>query len=252
MDNNVLAKIENIEITRQKMLQVMRNLPQQQAMEVSTEAGRRKLLDELVAGELLYLDAVEQKLDQDEEYLATLEEARRGLLQRYAIQKLLGSIQATTEEMTAFYEQNKEHFSSSESVSARHILVDNEDLAKSIKTEIENGLDFSEAAKKYSTCPSKENGGDLGTFEKGRMVPEFEKAAFELEIGQMSDLVKTQFGYHLIVVDAKLPQGTKTIDEVQSQLRQMVSEQKQGEVYYSKLDELKSKYTVEINEEALK
>ena len=87
------------------------------------------------------------------------------------------------------------------SVKASHILVDSEREALNIKREIESGkTSFAEAARKHSKCPSGRNGGDLGFFGRGQMVPEFERAAFTLPVGQVSMPVQTQFGYHLIVV----------------------------------------------------
>lgn len=85
-------------------------------------------------------------------------------------------------------------------VKASHILVSSEGEAKALKSEIEEGASFEELAKKYSKCPSGANGGDLGYFRRGQMVKEFENAAFDTEINQVSDPIKTQFGYHLIKV----------------------------------------------------
>ncbi len=252
MDQNILAQVENVEITKQEMINIIRNLPQEQAMEVSTEEGRKRLLEEMVAGELLYLDAVEHQFEEEEAFQKNLEDAKRGLLQRYAIQRLLQDIVSTDDEMKAYYTRNKSRFLSAEQVRARHILVAAEEEATKIKCEIEEGLDFSEAAKQYSTCPSKERGGDLGVFTKGRMVPEFESVAFALEIGELSDLVKTQFGYHLIMVDEKHSATEMGLEEVASQLNQLVLQEKQADVYEAKLKELKGKYKVEINLEALK
>lgn len=252
MDRNILAKIDETEITRQQMISIMRSLPQQQAQEVATEEGRKRLLEEMVAGELLYMDAVANKFDQEEEFLKNLEEAKKGLLQRYAIQRLLGNVQATSEEIAAFYEENKASFASGATVSARHILVADEDTAFQVKDEIKNGLDFSEAAAKYSTCPSKGDGGNLGSFGRGQMVPEFEEAAFSLPIGELSDLVKTQFGYHLIMVDEKSESGVKSLDEVAGQINQMIAQQKQAKVYDEKISTLKAQHNVELNLEALK
>ncbi len=252
MDRNILAKIDETEITRQQMISIMRNLPQQQAQEVATEDGRLRLLEEMVAGELLYMDAVENKFDEDEEFLQSLEEAKKGLLQRYAIQRLLGAVQATPEEIAAFYEENKDRFGSDSSVAAKHILVADEELAYQVREEIIDGLDFAEAAAKYSTCPSKSEGGSLGKFGRGQMVPEFEEAAFTLEVGQLSDLVKTQFGYHLIMVEEKFEGGVKSLEEVTAQINQMIAGQKQGKIYEDKINDLKSKHKVEMNLEALK
>lgn len=88
-------------------------------------------------------------------------------------------------------------------VRASHILVATEEEAKRIKKEIAEGKDFGAAAMEYSKCPSKAKGGDLGYFGRGMMVPEFDKVVFDLPVGQVSDPVKTQFGWHLILVADK-------------------------------------------------
>ena len=89
-------------------------------------------------------------------------------------------------------------------VKAKHILVDTKAQATKIKTDIDEGGSFDYYAQKYSKCPSKEKGGDLGYFVRGQMVPEFENAAFETPIGEVSDPVKTRFGWHLIKVTRKM------------------------------------------------
>lgn len=86
------------------------------------------------------------------------------------------------------------------SVKASHILVDSKEEANLIKSKIDNGECFETLAKKYSKCPSGENGGDLGYFERGQMVKEFEDTAFNLPVGKVSDPIKTQFGWHIIKV----------------------------------------------------
>lgn len=86
------------------------------------------------------------------------------------------------------------------SVKASHILVDSNAEATAIKSKIDNGASFEAMAMKYSKCPSGKEGGDLGYFERGQMVKEFENAAFTLPIGKVSDPIKTQFGWHLIKV----------------------------------------------------
>ncbi len=88
-------------------------------------------------------------------------------------------------------------------VRASHILVPTLDKAEFLLKEIEKGKSFEELAKKYSSCPSGQDGGDLGFFGKGQMVKEFEDAAFSLKVGEVSKPVKTQFGYHLIKLTGK-------------------------------------------------
>ena len=89
-------------------------------------------------------------------------------------------------------------------VRAKHILVDTENEAWALKSRITEGEDFDKLAKQYSKCPSKEKGGDLGYFNRGQMVPEFEKVAFETPIGGVSDPVKTRYGWHIIKVIRKM------------------------------------------------
>ncbi|MFT5113677.1 MAG: peptidyl-prolyl cis-trans isomerase C [Parasphingorhabdus sp.] len=87
--------------------------------------------------------------------------------------------------------------------SARHILVDSEEKCTSLKGEIENGLDFGEAAKQHSSCPSSRSGGDLGEFSPGQMVPEFDQVVFSGDLNTVHGPVKTQFGFHLLEITSR-------------------------------------------------
>lgn len=86
---------------------------------------------------------------------------------------------------------------------ARHILVDSEESCQALKSEIEGGADFAEIARQHSNCPSGRQGGDLGKFGPGMMVPEFDKVVFSAEVGTVQGPVQTQFGYHLIEVTSR-------------------------------------------------
>jgi len=86
---------------------------------------------------------------------------------------------------------------------ARHILVDSAEKCEELKTQIEDGADFADLAKQHSSCPSSRNGGDLGEFGPGMMVPEFDKVVFSADIGAVQGPVKTQFGYHLLEVTSR-------------------------------------------------
>jgi|GEM_PF-165763 len=131
---------------------------------------------------------------------------------------VVGPIEPTEQELSAYLEEHREDYDTPEEVHARHILIrvpegaSEAEIAQAkkqiedIKKELENGADFAELAKKYSQDPgSAPNGGDLGFFRRGQMVKEFEDAAFSLEPGQISDPVRTQFGFHLIKVEEKKP-----------------------------------------------
>ncbi len=112
----------------------------------------------------------------------------------------INKLKPSEAELKALYENKKSMF---DKVQASHILVDEEGLAKEIKKKLDNGEDFAKLAKEFSTCPSKEKGGDLGYFAKGEMVKEFSDVAFNMEVGQISDPVKTKFGYHIIKLTEK-------------------------------------------------
>ncbi|SHJ42463.1 peptidyl-prolyl cis-trans isomerase C [Dethiosulfatibacter aminovorans DSM 17477] len=246
MENKILAKVNGKEITQSMLDRIMQNIPPQQVAQMKSEEGQKRLLDEVVSGELLYFDAVDKEMDKEKNFIELLEDAKRSLLQRYAVESIIAGVSASDEDAKTYYESNSAQFEKAAEVSARHILVDDEEKIKDVKEEIEGGLDFAEAATKYSSCPSKQAGGTLGSFSKGKMVPEFEEAAFNLEIGQLSEPVKTQFGYHLIMVDSKTEAGTMSFEEVKDGIKQNLLNQKQFEAYNNKVAELKAKYTVEI------
>ena len=152
-----------------------------------------------------------------------------------------------------YYEENKNMFKKDVQVEAAHILFDTKDVKKAneIREEILNGLDFAEAAKKYSKCPSGENGGNLGYFGKGQMVPEFEKAAFSAPLGVITEPVKTQFGYHLILVtdktDSKIPDFKEIKEGLTEHFRQSKITYEMGRV----AEELRKNFEVKIDEEIL-
>lgn len=247
MDNKqVLAVVNDREITQKDVDFVFRNMDPKMAAQFRSEDGRKRLVQELVNQELFYLDAVERGLDLEAEFKVQLDKAKADLLKQYSINKLLSDVSVDEQEIEKYYNENKWQFSTSSSVRAKHILVDSQEEAQRILNEVNEGLSFEDAAEKYSNCPSKAKGGDLGYFPRGRMVPEFEEAAFDLEKGEISQPVETQFGYHLIkVIDKKEP-GTQPFEEVREQIRRHLISEKQQNLYFTKANELKSKYKVEF------
>jgi len=145
----------------------------------------------------------------------------RALRRDYFTQKVAASV--TEESVKAAYDQFVKDFKPVEEVHARHILVATEDEAKAVKAELDGGKPFEVLAMEKTTDPSgKQNGGDLGFFSKGMMVPEFEAVAFTLEPGKISDPVQSQFGWHIIKVEEKRMSAPPPIEQVQQQLGQQV------------------------------
>lgn len=244
MENKVLAVVNNREIKESDVQALLQNLGPN-AARYQGEQGHKQLVEQLILEEMLYSDAVEQGIDTEDKYLATLEQLKKSLLAQYSVSKLLESVTVTEEEINEYYEKNKEAFKSGEAVEASHILVKTEQEANDIKAEIAAGLSFEEAAQKYSSCPSNANGGSLGKFGRGQMVPEFENAAFVLEVGKVSEPVQTQFGYHLIKVTQKEEAKELTLNEVREEVINRVKFEKQNVIYSAKQNLLKEKYPVE-------
>ncbi|MBZ2174417.1 peptidylprolyl isomerase [Schnuerera sp. xch1] len=243
-EKKVLATINGKDITQQDVYAFLNQLPPQTAAQFNSSEGMKRLTNELVNQELLYLDAIENGLDKEEEFKEQLEKVRGNVLKQYAINKLMSGTTTSEEEMEEFYNTQQENFKVPEKVRASHILIDDEEKANSILSEINDGLSFGEAAKKYSTCPSKENGGDLGEFSRGKMVPEFENAAFDMKEGEISEPVKSQFGYHIIKVTGKKEPSISSFEEVKDQIEKHLVGLKQQEKYLNKTNELKDKYEV--------
>ncbi len=245
MENKVLAVVDGREVTQNDLYELLQGIGQN-AGNFQDEEGQKQLINELVMQELLYSEAIAQGLDNDAEFTSALERMQRTLLKQYALNKLLTSIQVTDEEASAFFESHKALFKKPEMATASHILVATEEEANSILDEINEGLDFKEAATKYSNCPSKADGGNLGEFTRGRMVPEFDKVVFDMKVGELAGPIKTQFGYHLIKLDKLSKEDLPTFNEVSAQAKEQCLLAKRQDFYLKKQEELQKVYKVEV------
>ncbi|HHV17332.1 MAG TPA: peptidylprolyl isomerase [Thermoanaerobacterales bacterium] len=160
-------------------------------------------------------------------------------------EKLTSDIKVTDKEVKKYYDDNKSMFElPAPEIRASHILVDTEDKAKEILAEIENGADFGELAKEHSKDPgSKELGGDLGYFAKGKMVPEFERAAFALKPGEISDIVKSEHGYHIIKVTGE--RTSLSYDDAKDYIRINLENTKREEEFTKHLDKWEKQSKIE-------
>ncbi|EOT26853.1 hypothetical protein C805_00955 [Eubacterium sp. 14-2] len=245
MSEKILAVAAGHEITEQELNNLIRNYPPEQQIYMSDPRAKQQVLDQLIAFHLFYKMAVEEGITESQEYQELVAKVKVELASHMAATSVVESIQVTEAEEKEYYEKHMEQFQEKAQVRARHILVDTRQQAESVSQELEQGLDFAEAAEKYSTCPSREKGGDLGYFTRGQMVPEFEKAAFEGEIGKLIGPVETQFGCHLILVEDKKEGSVKPFDQVQEQIHQQVIQTRQQAAYDEKVKELEAAYGVE-------
>ena len=210
--------------------------------------GRKAVLNQLISNKLLLLDAKRNLLEADPEFRAELARVKDTLLVNFAAEKATKDVKLAKGEVEAYYNENSEQFTKGETVNASHILVESEEQAYEILASINGGATtFEDAAREYSSCPSKENGGSLGDFERGQMVPEFDKAVFEMQVGEITETpVKTQFGYHLIKLNSKGEKTVTPLEEIKDRLEAVLLEQKRAKAYESKINQLKIVYPVDM------
>lgn len=226
LKENVLEELINKEILIQKSEEININI---ENSEVEKEIEIFKDTEEKKNNFNEYLKA----MDISEDYFKEIYK------QEMIISKLIDEVITVEDnEIEEFHKANLDNFIE---VKARHILVKTEEEAKEIIEELKNGRDFIELAKEKSTGPSGPDGGDLGYFGKGRMVPEFEKAAFALEPGEISDVVQTSFGYHVIKVEDK----RDTFKEVLATNKDAIIQAIKNEKFSLKLENWKESSKIE-------
>ena len=242
----VLASVAGANITEADVEEAILSMGQR-GQSLRNPQGRQMILEQLISRKLLLASARKDLLEFDPAFKAQLAAAKDELLTKFAIQKALEGVRVTDAELERFYEENKERFRTGETVSASHILVDSEEKIGEIRAAIASGeMTFAEAAKKFSSCPSGQSGGALGTFGHGQMVPEFDQAAFALEVGVLSEPIKTQFGWHLIVVTEKKEDSAVAFEDVKEQLREQLLSDKQQKAFTSKINQLKILFPVDL------
>jgi peptidyl-prolyl cis-trans isomerase C len=225
----VIAKVNGTEV-KQSDLDAAEEELAGQVPPMAPDA-KRDYLVAYVADMLLVAKAAEdRKLAETEDFKRKLVNARSKLLME-ALLQAEAKAAITDEAMRKVYDEAIKQMANEEEVSARHILVETEDEAKKILADLKKGADFVAIAKEKSKDPgSKENGGDLGFFGKEQMVPEFAETAFKLNKGQLSDPVKSQFGWHVIRVDDKRKKQAPEFEKVKDQIQTFVQRRAQAEM----------------------
>ncbi|SCB46561.1 peptidylprolyl isomerase [Rhizobium multihospitium] len=242
----VVAKVGDVEIHQSELDLAIANLDPQLG-QLPDDQKKVAALSASVDVKLLSQKAAAEKLDQTPDFQAHMAYLRdRELHNAYFKAHVADSIK--DDEVKARYDKEVAALPKQEEVHARHILVKTEDEAKAIIKELDAGKDFATLAKEKSTDPNKADGGDLGYFGHGRMVKEFEDAAFALPVGTYTKTpVKTDFGWHVIKVEDKRNAPPPPFDQVKDQVRQLVMRDK----YLELLNQAKQDTKVVINDPAL-
>lgn len=248
-----VAKVGSVTITQDDVSRELKGLPEQIQRMFEGPEGAEKFVDELVKKEMLYQEAKKKGFEGNPDYQKKLEDFKKLTLISLLLEKEIeDKAKPSDKDVKDYYEKHKADLTANNQIRASHILVKSEDDAKKILDQLKKGGDFAKIAKEKSIdTGSAKNGGDLGFFSRGQMVPEFEKAAFSLKEGEVSGPVKTQFGYHIIKVTGKKEGKIVEFDKVKDLLTQKVTAEKQKEAFDSYMDGLKKSYTVEKNKEAI-
>ena len=237
--STVLATVNGTEITLGHVIAMRDQLPQQY-QSLPDDVLMTGLVDQLVDQELL---AEAQSASPESDPLQVrlaVDNQRRGALAGIAANAAV--VDAVDDaKIKAAYDKQVADFKPAPEWTASHILVDSEDKAKALKAEIDGGKDFAEVAKANSSDGSAASGGDLGWFGLGQMVPEFEAAVTTLEVGLVSEPVKSQFGWHLIKLNEKRDTSPPTLDEARPELENQLRQA----ALQARLEELRAAATIE-------
>ena len=252
--------------------EVKKNLPKLEEKAMEQAIGAKLLLDEAaklampvsaveidaevskvvtqVGGPENYKKALDAQGISEEQFRKELEKGAR--VNKLVEKACQGVAEPTEDEVAAFYEAHKDEYVEPEQVLCQHILVKGSDDAaldkiKAIRARIvDGGADFAEEAKKNSDCPSGQQGGSLGWFGRGMMVPEFDKVAFEMKKGEVSGIVTTQFGYHIIYKADQKGGGKQTLVDVHDQIKDLLRHTARGRAMDAYVAELREKANVEM------
>ena len=256
------------------MAEIRQNLPKLEAKALDQAIGAKLLLDQAarldipvtekdidaevarvvqqVGGEENYKKALAAQGIAEADFRKELEKGAR--VNRLVNQACAHVADPTEDEVTAFYEAHKAEYVEPPQVLCQHILVKGSndaalDKIKEIRERIVNDkADFAEEAKKHSDCPSGAQGGSLGWFGRGMMVPEFDKAAFEMKKGEVSGVVTTEFGYHIIYKADERGGGQQTIVDVHDQIKDLLRHEARGKAMDAYVADLREKATIEYKD----
>lgn len=219
--DTVVARVGDHEVTMGHVVVVRRALPDR-ALQLPDEVLFKGIVDQLVDQFLLAAQIDEDALAAS--VLLQIENERRAILASAEIERLIDA-EITEDVVEAAYEEQFVNVEAAQEYNASHILVETEEAAAEIVTELEGGADFATLAQERSTGPSGPNGGELGWFGKGSMVPEFENEVIALEVGTISAPVQTQFGWHVIRLNDVRDVTPPPLDQVRAELRNTLSQE---------------------------
>jgi peptidyl-prolyl cis-trans isomerase C len=249
-----LVRINNVSISLEEFRQISEKQPLEGKMRLVSEKGLRDFLENyVITREVLYQEAKRKGLDKSKEVTAKVEDFRRAMVIDALLEEALqGKGEASENEVQKYYKENQELFAEPREVKIRHIVVNSEPVLKEVVTRLARGESFEKLAYTYNVDRSREDGGSLGYIRRGQLAPsfaQFEEAAFSLrKKGQISEIVKTPFGYHLIQLEESRGTALRPFDQVKEKIRVFLQAKKRQDAYLEYVKETKSRAKIIVNE----
>ena len=248
-ESQVVATVNGIPITKSRLDVAVAAYIAKTGQPAVNQDERKKLLKRIVRHELILSHDGVDALRRDEEIVRRVKDYESDLVIKKFFQNRIGAqVTVSEKEIKEYYQQNLSRFSSPPKVEARHILLRDLDTAQEVASGLKRGEDFGQLAKEFSIdLPSASKGGKLGTVQKGRAtLPEVEKALFTVSEGEVSDIVKTKYGYHIFVVDKRIARQFKPLEEVSDLIRRILLQQKQAKAFDELASELEKNAEIKI------
>ena len=245
-----LVRFNSETITKEEVVEKLHSLPK----EIQSIATQRKkdFVEEMVNERFLAQEAEKRQLKNLPDVKALLAAARQKILVAKLIEiEVDRKIQRNLNEASQYYESHKEEFMAPLLLKASHILVSSEEEANSIKTQLDSGADFEALARSHSKDNTAARGGDIGYFQKGQLIPEFEEQAFKLKKGETSPVFKSQFGYHILKLTDRVEPSLKDFKVVKTRLEGRLLNEKRSRGLKAFIEKIKGNAKVEIDEKVL-
>ena len=252
-DAVVLARIGDEVILDSDLEAILAQVPPQYRSRFATASARKEILEKMVDVKVLSGEARRRGIDQRADVKLKITYLVDQILAKQLEEDLLQDLEVKEADLKKYYDENKDKYITPKRVKASHILIkEDEAQAREILARIKKGDDFAALAREFSQCQSAKKGGDLGWFSTGRMDPAFEEAAFALKEGEISDVVKSSFGFHIIKVEDIRPEQVREFDKGKQSIETLVKAQLKDQALRELNEGIKSRITVEINEDYFK
>jgi peptidyl-prolyl cis-trans isomerase C len=251
-EGEVVATYSGNRLDTARVTKEMERLPAPSRAYLQAPDRKKQFVENMILNELLYAEGQKQGYDKDEDIERQVNDLRRRLVVQRVVREFQKPPEITDEQAKKYYDDNPNLYSSTQ-IRASHILVKDEAQAKEIRDQVKaDPSKFAEIAKEKSTDKtSGAKGGDLGMFGQGRMVPEFERAAFALKPNEISDVVKTQYGYHIILVVERKEGERRPFDQVKEQIKATLRNKAIQEQQDKRYGDLKAAANVKIDDKVL-